>query len=103
MKSLIASAVLATLATSASANAGEELNLRVSCWQAKHIAGMVEKKQFLVSRYYPAGFLNLSGHMAELIDPSDRSIVWFAFAGDLACMVAVAQAEPDDLKRVGLK
>jgi hypothetical protein len=100
----ISTLIAASLFTVASAAAAQEdMTLNIVCWKASEIAGMVEKKQFMVSRYYEAGFKGASGHMAELIDPKDRKILWFAIDSKIACLLAVAAADKDDLKRVGLK
>jgi hypothetical protein len=102
MKTLIA-AVTFTAAASAHAMNPAERTLAVQCWPTQAVVKLVENKTLLISRYYPASFLSGEGHMAEFVHAGDRQLLWFAIDKNAACMVAVAAADPDDLKRVGLR
>jgi hypothetical protein len=102
MKTLIAAVTFSAAATAHAVNPVER-TLAVQCWPTAAIAKLVEVKTLLVSRYYPASFASGEGHMAEFIHAKDRQLLWFAIDQQAACMVAVAEAEADDLKRVGLR
>lgn len=99
----ILAAALFTTAASAQAPAHKEMTLRVNCWDVDTLIKVIEAKVFRLGRYYEAGFKGSAGFMAEVIDPEKRKLIWFAIEGKNACMVAIANADMDDMKRVALK
>jgi hypothetical protein len=102
MKTAIAAALFTTT-VAAQAQPYETYQISVPCFTVNQIAKLVENKTYRIARYYDADFMDGSGHMAEMIDVKDGQIIWFAIEGKKACLVAVAEATKDDLKRAGLR
>ena len=92
MKKFIAYAILAgVLFAAATAHAAEQRTLDVTCWKKETIAKAVADKKLRVIRFWEADFQGGKGIMAQLLNPKDGIITFFAIDAQWACMIAATE------------